>query len=113
MISVLKSPVTALILTIIIEGLLAYLFTKNKTFVILSICCNLFTNPLLNVILYYLGGGYMNVIISELCVVTAETLIYRVGTGEKFSKCLFYSFIFNLVSYILGLFFYLLLDVIL
>lgn len=101
---------TALLLTIIIESLAAFLLGyRDKTLYITLALINIITNPLLNYILalvYYLGlyslYGFAEIFL-EAAVVIIEwrLLIYALGRESKSMFKL--SLIMNISSYLTGL----------
>ena len=83
--------------------------TSARLMLYYNLLCNMLTNPLLNLSLYFAmshGIGDMQpgtmILIGELCVVAAEYGLYRVLTGEGRGFCLFLSIVTNLVSYLSG-----------
>ena len=99
----------ALLLTIVIEGLLLLLVTRSKQWVLQSVYCNLVTNPILNLILFFvrshIGDAAETALIAvlEISVVFSEALLYRAMSGEKVGKCLLLSLAANAASYLSGL----------
>ena len=105
----------ALILTILIEWGLSFLFLHSKTDRRLVILTQCLTNPILNVLL--LINDYFEflnetilVIILELCVIIIEAVIYeKCRISTKVNPFLLSLFL-NLVSICTGLLFYQFID---
>lgn len=123
LISLLSPYLIALILTLIIEGVLCWLFLKNKSWLRFTFLVNLFTNPLVNVLytLLYLaldkrelsGLAPWFLLGLEILVWLSEALLfYRFSLTRdneqnnplsSIYKALLYSFTLNAVSYGTGL----------
>ena len=123
LISLLSPYLIALILTLIIEGILCWLFLKNKFWLRFTCLVNLFTNPLVNALytLLYLaldkrelsGLAPWFLLGLEILVWLSETwLFYRFSLTRdneqnnplsSIYKALLYSFTLNAVSYGTGL----------
>lgn len=118
LITLLLPYLIALILTLIIEGILCWLFLRDKAWLRFTCLVNLFTNPLVNALytmLYlFLAKHNMTNTASwlllglEILVWLSETwLFYRFSDGQKpFSsiyKALLFSFVLNAATYISGL----------
>lgn len=102
---VLAALLTALLLTLLLEGLFVLLVTRKKSFVLTSFAGNLVTNPLLNVILLAVGSSPLRLpalIALELAAVFVEALLYRYVTEKKRLRCLLLSLGANAVSYCIG-----------
>lgn len=101
------SIVLCFILTIIIELAVLYIFKeRNKKVYIAAIIINAMTNIPLNIFTnnYTFTGiaNYLVIILSlELLVVVVESLLYFIVI-RKYTKCLFYSTMCNLYSFLLG-----------
>ena len=99
----------ALAITVISEGLMAWLILKEKRCLWPSFLCNLLTNPLLNALtwlIYYLCGrtGYVAALIAmELAVVPAEGLVLKVLLPVPMKKALLVSLACNAFSFSIGL----------
>lgn len=97
----------ALLLTIAAEGIVMFLLTRSRDWVLWSLYCNLVTNPALNLILYALRplserGYRMIVVMLEVTVVFAEAALYC-GMSRKSFRCSFFrSFAANAASVLLG-----------
>ena len=102
--------VTALVLTLIIETVIAYLFKfKSKDELSVIVYMNLITNPTLNFILllvvFFYGVNYvLIVIILEIIVVLVEFLILNYVFKYKYGwkKLLLLAFILNVISFTIG-----------
>lgn len=99
-----------LLITIILELLGLILFYKKinypiKKFILIIILINIITNPLLNLILNNLictKIQYIIILISlEIIVFLAEGVFYYKFT-KKLKLSLFMSFIFNMISFLIG-----------
>ena len=99
------SLLEALVLTIIIEGIAAYIMTRDTVKLRHNICCNLITNPLLNLIailLVMVSGRtayYIWLVIGEILVLISEWRLY-ILFGEKSGKK---AFMLSLVTNALSL----------
>ena len=98
----------AVILTILVEGGLAYFFLSSKSDLKLVILTQILTNLALNILL--LINKYLEVfnrtfllIILEFFVVIIEALIYKKGFQDKKINPYFLSLFLNLASFIFGL----------
>lgn len=108
---------TALILTIVIEGIAILLIKKKKEYLGYSVLVNLITNPPLNLIVlkiehsntipwtwFFIGGSTAPYIITlEIIVVLIEAVCYNAMTGMGMKKALGLSFALNAISYLAGL----------
>ena len=118
LISLLYPYVLALILTLIIEGILCWLFLKDKAWLKFTCLVNLFTNPLVNAlytILYWnlIKRGLHNtapwfLFALEILVWLSEAwLFYRYSNKQKplpsIYKALLFSFVLNAATYLSGL----------
>ena len=111
------SFIIALSITILVEGFVVGLITRNKRVIYCSSLCNLLTNPALNLIFFFnnslpddytfLGLDYsiVSIIILELLVVIVEAYIYFYMCRIKYPKALLISFAANLASFASGLIF--------
>lgn len=100
----------ALLLTIFIEAIAMFALTRSSSWVFYNLLCNLVTNPTLNVILFLLLIFYVpttiyyaGVIIGEILVLFAETLLYKLLTTSGYRTCFLRSLITNLCSFLFGL----------
>ena len=101
---------TALFLTLVIEAaVVAFLCRDSRgTWLLMSIACNLATNPGLNIILSAVrpyGGAYVYTaafLVLEVLAVLAEAGLYRLGTGAPFRRCMVVSAAANAVSMLCG-----------
>ena len=100
----------ALLLTIVVEWCVVFLFGyRNKNVFLVVAMINLVTNPLLNyiiLVIQYLNLFQINMpvfFIIELLVILAEwrLLIYAINENDK--KLLILSVVMNLASFISGL----------
>ncbi len=118
LISFLSPYLLALILTLIIEGILCWLFLCDKAWLKFVCLVNLFTNPLANALytmLYWFldkqersGTAPWFLLGLELLVWLSEAwLFYRFSNGKKtlssIYKSLLFSFVLNAATYITGL----------
>ena len=98
-----------LFLTIVVEGLLAWLFLKDKHDIIKVILVQCMTNPALNLIIYInrVYGGIDEVLLTvllEIVVVIVEAVIYQKQFSYKNAKkAWWFSIVANAVSVGLGL----------
>ncbi len=117
--------ITALLLTLLIEGTLCRLFLKSKSWLKFTCLVNLFTNPLVNfmyaVIYYFLGkhnstsaGPWILLLLEILVWLSEAWLFYLFGRNSKektahrrtvssIYKALLFSFVLNAASYGTGL----------
>ncbi len=118
--------ITALLLTLLIEGVLCWLFLKSRHWLKFTCLVNLFTNPLVNAIYavtyYFLteynltGMAPWILLLFEVLVWLSESwLFYLFGQTEKeekntchrtvssIYKALLFSFVLNAASYLTGL----------
>ena len=101
----------ALVLTIIIETLIAFLLfkIKDKKDLLIIMLVNVVTNPLVNSISsYYLYNfGYkaraISMVILELSAFVVEALIYRKTLSNKKINPFILSLILNATSYLTGI----------
>jgi len=105
-----SSYLVTLLLTLIIEILVAFVFGYRNKFVLLSIIfVNLITNPLLNCILWLNTSlGFFttittNLILLEILVVIAEWLLLVFALRQSFKSLLLLSLTMNFVSFSVGL----------
>lgn len=109
--SILLSLLQALLLTILIETLLAFLIfkIKNKKDIINIILINALTNPLLNITSLYilLKLGYLaydvSIIIMEIIVFVGEGLFYKKVLQTKTINPIILSLALNGASYLTGI----------
>ena len=100
-----------LLLTVLAEGVLVLVFTKNKSTVYHSVLVNMLTNPLVNLVLmawaafvpfsedfYY----YMLTAVLEVSAVAAEWILYYKMEDFGLKKAFFASLSLNTASYFLG-----------
>ncbi len=99
----------ALLLTVLIEGALTVLITRDRRKLRHNFLCNVITNPILNItamllhVLAGLPGYYLCLFIGEPLVVLAEWRLY-ILFGEKSSKKAFLlSLLTNALSLLAGL----------
>lgn len=102
------SMVTALVLTVVIEAALAFLFgVRTGRGQLIVLLANVITNPLLNAILtvvtfYISPAAYFWFLVPlEIAVVFTEGRIYKNTLSVKMNPYLF-SFLLNLGSYFIG-----------
>ena len=99
---------SALLLTIIIEGCVAYgLKVTNKRDQLLILCINMITNPILNFILIlintYIPNGYtIGVYILELIVLLVEGIYFQSYLKEIKMNPYLFSLLLNGTSFLLG-----------
>lgn len=118
LISLLSPYVLALILTLIIEGILCWLFLHNKGWLKFVCLVNLFTNPLVNALytMLYLflakrglsGTASWFLLGLEILVWLSEAwLFYRFSNKQKplssIYKALLFSLVLNAATYLSGL----------
>ena len=109
MVNVFESLVIALILTIVLESIVIYLFgLRRKTDFLAILFINLLTNPLMNYFILVMQSlnlivfNLSSILIVELVVVIIEwrLLIYSVSGSPK--KLLVISLVMNLFSFSFG-----------
>ena len=101
---VIRGMLIALLLTLVIEGLLAAPF--GWKFVGLVSLANIITNPALNgIIWHYQITSTQTILLLEAAVVLIEWGIFSVFIRKNYGKLLLFAFIANLVSYLTGVFF--------
>ena len=90
-----------LILTIIVEFFILWLFTRKKPLILLlySILINLITLPLATYTYLYL---YHNLILIEIFVVLAEALIIKILLEIDYKKAILISVCANFSTFIVG-----------
>ncbi|MBS7306643.1 MAG: hypothetical protein KIG43_01030 [Eubacteriales bacterium] len=98
----------SLALTILIEGVVVLLSTKDKQMVKHSVLCNLLTNPIVNLVLILAvniwgRGIYVPVLfVVELLTVGVEAYIYKYITGMELRQAVFLSMLANAASWGIG-----------
>lgn len=92
----------ALLLTMIIEFIIYFLFIRKDPWNLLlySILINSFTNPLMNY-LYNFQIGYLYLL--EGCVVVVEIVLIKLLMEISYSKALLISFFSNLTTMVIGI----------
>ena len=102
------SMVTVLVLTVVIEAALAFLFgVRTGRGQLIVLLANVITNPLLNAILtvvtFYISPAayYWFLVPLEIIVVLVEERIYK-NTLTIRMNCYLFSFLLNLGSYFIG-----------
>ena len=98
----------ALILTILIEWGLSFLFLRSKADRRLVVLVQCLTNPALNTLLLinnYFGllNGIVLIIFLEFCVVVIEAIIYKKGQIDARVNPFLLSLLLNLASVSVGL----------
>jgi len=100
----------ALILTLIIELSVAYVFGfRNKKNITTIIFINLVTHPLLcyflwmNSVIFIIPVNYFSIIILEILVVLLESVLLLFALKQKYLNMLKLSFGINMVSFLVGL----------
>ncbi len=100
---VIRGMLIALLLTLVIEGLLAIPF--GWKFVGLVSLANIITNPALNgIIWHYQITSTQTILLLEAAVVLIEWGIFSAFIRKNYAKLLLFAFIANLVSYLTGVF---------
>ena len=99
---------TALVLTVVIEAVFAFLYgVRTKYGQLIVLLANVITNPLLNAILtvvsFYLSPAlyYYFLVPLEIIVVLAEGRIYKEILQPEMNPY-FFSFLLNVCSYVIG-----------
>lgn len=100
----------ALVVTIILEASIAWIFLRRKDVTGSSVLMNIFTNPLLNALLaavgYYAPGKesvyWTAVFLGEILVWLVETLLLDWLTGLSFRRAAVWSLILNGTSFLFG-----------
>ena len=99
---VIRGMLIALLLTIIIEGLLALPF--GWKFAGLVTLANIITNPALNgIIWHYQITSMQTILLLEAAVVLVEWGIFSVFIRQKYLKLFLFALVANAVSYLSGL----------
>jgi len=100
----------ALILTLIIELSVAYIFGfRNKKSIITVIFSNLITHPLLcyflwmNSVVFIIPISYFSIIVLEILVVLLESILLFFGLKQKYLEMLKLSFGINAASFLASL----------
>ena len=94
-----------LIPTIIIElGVLLLLQEKRKKVLLSSVFVNILTNIPLNLYVRYVNNGWTEIIVGEILVFFIETVWYFLFIKE-WKKAIVYSLLCNAISFLIGLFF--------
>jgi len=90
------------LLTLLIElPVVCFFFRKQVTHVLIAgFLLNLFTWPLLHVLLYTYD---INVYLLEICVAVTESIGYRLMMNCSWKKALLVGFVANTASYGIGL----------
>ncbi len=100
---------TNLVVTLLVEGLLIFLWYKKGNFVYYSLLGNLLTNPAMNLLLlvavHTFGAAHYgtSLVFLEIAVVIVEAFLYRMLGNVKMSKALLLSLVLNLASFLSGL----------
>jgi hypothetical protein len=107
-ISLLYTVFTALLATVLLEGLMMLMLFRNWRYFYYILLCNLLTNPAINIILYvvyyFFPSAYYSALISlEIIVVLIEARILKLLCGFTVKKSLLVSFVLNAFSYFVGL----------
>lgn len=98
-----------LLITVLIEGLLIFIFTKKKKFFYYSFLCNILTNPAMNLLLIIsvktLGCEfyYFSLFLLELCVVTIEAIVYQLLCKWNTARAIIISTALNFISCLCGI----------
>ncbi len=94
--------ILALLITIIVEFLIFYLFLRKSPLKLLiySVLINSFTLPLATYIYVYILNNFL---IVEISVVLVESVLIMLLMEIKYKKSVLISLIANLVSAIIGL----------
>jgi hypothetical protein len=91
-----------LILTILIEGAIYYIYRQDNNLVLASVALNLATNPFLNfVFLFFFTPSFKYVIPAEILVVILEYLLLSF-IGYRGKRFFVLVVVANLASYLLG-----------
>ena len=101
--------ISALLITLIIEGAAILVIFRRKKYVYYSVLCNLLTNPALNLFLaasvtvFGERSYYPVLIIGELAVVFVEAIVYMYICGFKMRKSILLSALLNALSFAAGI----------
>ena len=101
--------IRCLVITIIVEVLLAVIMGYRKKDLVNVLLVNILTNPLLNSLVvyvnFYYGLKYRNIalLILEIIVVLIEGFIYQKYLQKRKINGYILSFILNTASYLLGI----------
>ena len=102
-----------LFLTVLIEGILVYVFVRKVKTLYHSVLVNMLTNPLVNLILISVGNFvviegnsvyYAALAVLEIAAVITEWLLYYKMGDFGIKKALFASVLLNVASFSFGLF---------
>ena len=97
------TPLTALIMTIVIEyAVLLMLGERRRKVLLSSVVVNVLTNIPLNLYLLHVSHSLTTILVGELLVVLAETLWYYCFLKE-WKRAFVYSILCNAVSFLSGL----------
>lgn len=103
LLSVARAMAISLALTLLLEGLIALVWgVKGRRDWLLLLGANCLTNPMVWIVHWGAGGGWVVTAALELCAVGAEWLIYR-QWGRTIRPALLFSLCANGFSYCAGL----------
>lgn len=108
--SILLLLIKNLLLTVLLEGALVLIFTRNGKKVYHSALVNMLTNPVLNLFLILLASTsvpiipwyYVAMLILEILAFAAEGLLYYKMGDFGIKKSFLASFLLNLASFSFG-----------
>lgn len=95
--------IMALMFTILIEIVVLILLKANKKVIYISLLANTVTNLALNIISYNITDSTKNIIfiaIMEIAIIPIVEAIFYSFVEKKFLKCLIYSVLANLASFL-------------
>lgn len=101
--------IRSLIITLLVEVIIAYLLRYRKKDLINIFLANIFTNPLLNSLTVYIhfhyGLKWRNIVLFflEIIVVIVEGIIYRKYLQARKINGYILSLILNILSFIIGM----------
>ena len=93
---------TALVPTILIElGVLCLLKERRLKVLLASVAINVLTNPLLNLYLNCIDGGWTSIGVGEVVVVVVEAACYYLLL-RRIDTAIIYSLLCNAISFLTG-----------
>ena len=99
--------------TIILESIPVLVVHHKLAWWKASLICNVVTNPILNVVIFLLTAIlqsndviYPVILVLECAVVLIEAYFYQRMLNSRFTACLVFSLIANLLSFSAGMFLY-------
>ena len=104
----LKNEIVGLIgrmaITVVIELVIGLIFGFRKKELLYILLINIITQILLNVLLNVLPFDYLYYLLLEILVLVVEGVFYCLVFKKKSWYCLFYAFVANVSSFVIGFF---------